>query len=242
MTLINGKLQIPPENFHDISLVRLDFLNIIGLNFDRFSLSEIMKRNYAELIPLQTLSYTHNFHTKSTIFDNSNQGFNQSNCFQTQPAETKCKMVSKNFPSGKLIRLSETMYISNIMIDSALNPSIDGWISIFLRNPSNQRVYQVKIDFDEKLVKVMLKNGYDREDLPYNEENPQSNVTQFTLDNSQFISFTNLQASGFLDEGFNYSNSNVYETHLDNPEKMELYIEMKETSNIEGFSFTWRPK
>ena len=88
----------------------------------------------------------------------------------------------------------------------------------------------------------MLKNGYDREDLPYNEENPPSNVTQFALENSQFISFTNLQASGFLDEGFNYSNPDVYDTHLGSPDNMELYIEMKDTSNIEGFSFTWRPK
>ena len=242
MTLIDGRLQVPPENFHDITLVRMDFLNIIGLNLDEFTFAEIMKRNYTKLVPLQALSYTHSFHTKSTIFDNSNQGFNQSNCFQTQPPETKCKMVSKNFPSGKSIRLSEIMYISNILIDSSLNPSIDGWMSIFLRNPANQRVYQVKIDFDEKLVKIMLKNGYDREDLPYNEENPPSNVTQFALENSQFISFTNLQASGFLDEGFNYSNPDVYDTHLGSPDNMELYIEMKDTSNIEGFSFTWRPK
>ena len=242
MTLIDGRLQVAPENFHDISLVRMDFLNIVGLNLNQFSFAEIMKRNYAQLVPMQTLSYTHNYHTKPTILDNPNQGFNQSNCFQSQPAETKCKMISKNFPSGKLIRLSQTMYISNIMIDNKLNPSIDGWISFFLRNPTNQRVYQVKIDFDEKLTKIMLKNGYDREDIAFDEENPQSNVTQFTLDNSQFISFTNLQASGFLDEGFNYSDSNVYQTHLGNPENMELYVEMKDTSNIEGFSFTWRPK
>ena len=242
MTLIDGRLQVTPDNFHDISLIRVDFLNIIGLDLNQFSFSEIMKRNYAELVPLQTLSYTHNFHTKPTILDNTNQGFSPSNCFQVQPADTKCKMISKNFPSGKLIRLSEIMYLSNIEIDSSINSSINGWMSIFLRNPANQKVYQVKIDFEQRLIKVMLKNGYDRQDLPYDEQNTQSNVTQFPLDNTQFISFTNLQANGFLDEGFNYSNSNVYENHLGNPENVELYIEMKDTSNIEGFSFTWRPK
>ena len=49
MTLINGRLQVPPENFHDITLVRMDFLNIIGLNLDEFTFAEIMKRNYTKL-------------------------------------------------------------------------------------------------------------------------------------------------------------------------------------------------
>ena len=97
MTLIDGRLQVPPENFHDITLVRMDFLNIIGLNLDEFTFAEIMKRNYTKLVPLQALSYTHSFHTKSTIFDNSNQGFNQSNCFQTQPQKLNARWLVKTF-------------------------------------------------------------------------------------------------------------------------------------------------
>lgn len=242
LTLIDGRTRVPADNFHNIALIRFDFLNILGQSLNNFTFSEIFKRNYAQIVPLQNLSYTHSFHTKSTILDNSHQGFSPINCFQSQPLETKCKLISKNFPSGKQIRISQAMFMSNIMIDSALNPNIDGWISYYFRNPINQKVYQVKIDFDKVLISVMLKNAYDREDLQYIESNPQENVVEFPMDNSQFINFNNLQANGFLDEGFNYSNSEVFNNHLGDPDFVELYVEMKDTSNIEGFSLTWRPK
>lgn len=242
LTSRNGRLQVPPENLYNISLVRFDLLNIIGQNLENFSFDEILKRNYSQIIPLQNLSFTHSFHTRTTIQDNLNLGFSVNNCFQSRPLDTKCKLISKNFPSGDKIRISQSLYISNIVIDTTINPKISGWMSLFFFNPSNRKTYQVKIDFDEFLVHIMLKESYDREDLKYDESGSQSNVVVFPLDNSQFINFTNLQSNGFLDEGFNYSNSAVYADHLGNPDAVELYIEMQETSNIEGFSLSWSPK
>lgn len=240
LELEEGRRMVPPSRHLDISLVRLDLLATIGASIDRFKFGELSKRAFTHIVPLEGMKYTHHIHTSANGMGRRELGFQESNCLAGGAGElSKCRRISEAFPGGEQIRLSQTLYVSNIVNDPTNITSITGTISFIFRNPVNLKVYAVRVNFDQSKVYIHKKQSYQQEDLPFtgNDED----VMEFPLDNSQFINFTNLQSSGFLDEGFNYSNVEVYKDHLNNPKSLELYVEVTLNSNIEGFSLSYLP-
>ncbi|MBT3784168.1 hypothetical protein HOF92_04265, partial [bacterium] len=242
--LILGRNQVPPEQLINIGLVRFDFLSLIGMSTDQFSAEEITRRNYTQIVTLDSLRFTNHLHTKSTI--NQRLGFSRANCISPGGFEgtNRCRHVSEVFPSGDLVRLSETFYLSQIEIDPGSNLGTTGYLNVVLEK--DLRVYKVKIDFTNRSITVRKKNSYSDPEAICDVEARDSfpDRTCFPLESLDLISFTNLQNSGFLDDGFNYSNPEIYRDHLSisDTETANLYIEVSDSSNVEGFSLPFIPR
>lgn len=256
--LIAGRNQVSPELIHNIGLVRFDLLMMIGGDKDLINLDEITMRNHTQLVTLDSLKFSTSLHShRFSIFSgsdaiNNRRGFLASNCIALGGFEgrNKCRQISSEFPGGRQINLSQTFYINQIEKDSESKLDRTGYINFIVER--NLRVYKVKIDFDKRRVTVLKKATYTSAEPNFDEqvetcpEQPfQEGTTCFALDSPDLISLTNLQKNGFQDEGFNYSNKEVWSTHLNmiQPEDTaRLFIEISDTSNIEGFSLTYTPR
>ncbi|PCJ19091.1 MAG: hypothetical protein COB02_08555 [Candidatus Cloacimonadota bacterium] len=232
------KKTVSQNNLNQITLARLDLLALIGGNYDNLVFEEITKRKFTHVIPLNTLKFSQAIHTHSSSF-NSQLGFSPSNCTGSN-ANKKCRLLSSKFPSGKTISISDTFLISNLVFDPQQSPIMIGELSVVIRN--GNKAYVTRVNFTTSTIKIMLIDGYSGVDLDPATVDPTLNIyTEFPLDNSQFINFTNLQSSGFLDEGYNYTNTQVWEDFL-GPGNLEMKLELSLDSNIEGFNVTYFPK
>jgi prepilin-type N-terminal cleavage/methylation domain-containing protein len=230
--------KIPPDTINNISLVQLDFLMIVGASTENFRLDQISQRNFSHIISLDTLSYTQAYSTKASSV-NPALGFQAINCPPGSVAGSRCRRITRTFPSGKLIKASQTFYVNNITFDQSQSSAPEGIIS-FLITRSNFESYVVRVNFDAGKTYIILKNNLSDQEPAYDGNNP--NVMEFAIDNTQFIDFTNIQGSGFLDEGFNYTNTEVYEEHFRDVETLDFFVELSDSSNIEGFSLTYSPR
>ncbi|MCO4782564.1 MAG: type II secretion system protein [Candidatus Cloacimonetes bacterium] len=226
------------SDLNQITFARLDLLALIGANYDNIQFQEITKRNFTNIIPLDILKYSQAIHTHSSSF-NSRLGFSPSNCIGASGTK-KCRFVSSNFPSGELITISDTFLISNLVFDSTQAPTMIGELSVIIKNAN--KAYVTRINFSTSSVQIFLIDGYSGVDPDIATIDPTLNIyTDFPLDNSQFINFSNLQSSGFLDEGYNYTNPQVWQDFLGDGD-LELHLELSLDSNIEGFNLTYYPK
>ncbi|MCJ8347376.1 type II secretion system GspH family protein [bacterium] len=238
MTTIGNKRVINESELNQITLARLDLLALIGGNYDNLEFEQITKRNFTHVIPLNSLKYSQAIHTHSSSF-NSKLGFSPGNCIGSS-ADKKCRLVSSNFPSGKIISISDTFLISNLVFNPEEAPTMIGELSVIIRN--GNRAYVNRINFYTSSMTIMLIDSYSGNDLDPVTVDPSLNIyTSFPLDNSQFINFSNLQSSGFLDEGYNYTNEQVWLDFLGSGD-LELSLELSLDSNIEGFNITYFPK
>lgn len=235
---LDNQTKIPFDLLDNISLVQLDLFMMIGGTTDNFSIEQISKRNFSHLISLDTLSYTQAYSTRASSFD-ANSGFQISNCPPGSVPGSRCRKISRSFPSGELIAMSQTFYVNSIAFDQSRYTAPEGSIS-FLITRSNFESYIVRVNFDIEKTYIILKGNLSDQEPAYDGNNP--NVMEFPIDNTQFIDFTNLQNSGFLDEGFNYSDAAVYENHFNGIKKLEFYIEISDNSNVEGFSLSYYPR
>ena len=258
--LIAGRNQIAPELIHNIGLVRFDLLMMIGGDTDLIDFSQITTRNHSQLVALDSLRFSTNLHThRFSIFSgagndiiNSRRGFSASNCLALGGFEgtNKCRQISAQFPGGQKINLSQTFYLNQIEKDSESKLDRTGFINLVVER--NSKIYKVKIDFDKRRITVLKKATYASAEPNFDDqvetcpEPPfKEGTTCFALDSPDLISLTNLQKNGFQDEGFNYSDKEVWSNHLNmiQPEDTSrLFIEISDTSNIEGFSLTYTPR
>jgi hypothetical protein len=244
MEEIDGRQTVPPELIANIGLVRFDLLALFGGPLGDSGFEGLSKRNFMQLVPLdkQTLRYT--LHTNGSL--NSALGFSNSNCIQPGGFEGDnwCRLITRDLPSGKTILLSQTLYISQV--DAASELGIRGRINFIFRK--SDRVYKVSVNFNTATITVRLKERYSDSEPLVDLDNPTQDRTEFPLENSQFINFTDLQPGTVLDEGFNYTSVEVYEDFLGSSDEggVEFWIEVSkdavDPANIEGFSLTFLPK
>lgn len=238
MTTQGIRKVVNETELNQITLARLDLLALIGANYDNIQFEEITKRNFTNVIPLDILKYSQAIHTHSSSF-NSKLGFSPGNCIGASGTK-KCRFVSSNFPSGETLSVSDTFLISNLVFDATEHPTMIGELSVIIRN--GNKAYVARINFSTSSVKIFLIDGYSGIDPDIATIDPSLNVfTDFPLDNSQFINFSNLQSSGFLDEGYNYTNPQVWQDFLGDGE-LDFSLELSLDSNIEGFNITYFPK
>jgi len=260
MELIAGRNQIPPELINNIGLIRFDFLMMIGADAEVIAAEEITHRNHTQLIALDNLRFTTNLHTHSFgIYSgpgnetlNSRRGFSSSNCLAPGGNEggNKCRQISSQFPRGDLINLSQTFYLEQFEKDTDSQLNKTGFINIILEH--QQRVYKVKIDFSKRRIIVMKKSSYTASEASFDGQSdicPEApfpeGTTCFAIDDSDHVSLTNLQGSAFLDDGFHYSDKEIWLDHLkmdQDDDTAAFYIEVSDDSNIEGFSLTYVPR
>ncbi len=237
----NSQNTVPGDLLSSVALLRLDLLVLIGGTLENFGDLEISQQNFSHLIALDQLRFSQAIMTKASAF-NPVLGFARNNCPGGTTGDVRCRLYARNFPSGRNIQTSGTFYLSNFVYDPRQFDSLEGALSLNLKSITNQKVYKVKIDFTRGAIKAMRKISITAEDLAYDPDVQNPDVSEFPIDNSQFISFTNLQTSGFLDEGLNYQNPTVYTDHLGDSPATELSFELSPDSNIEGFSLTFLPR
>jgi hypothetical protein len=214
---------------------------LTGALQENISFGEITSRSFSQIVPLENLLYTQAISTKSSVL-NQELGFARENCLPGAKADTRCRKITGNFPSGKEMKTDRTFFLSSLTWDSSIDQSLRGSLAVVVRSLGNQRIYKVLIDFETNTIKMMKKNSYLEDDYQYDPDIPDDKVTGFAIDNSQFLNFTNLQASGFIDEEFNYTHPDIFSTHMGDSEFNELYLEINTLSNLEGLSLTYRPR
>jgi len=241
MVLNDGVETVPYDQIASVASVRMDLQAIMGGLLSEHDSQSLMSQKFSGLIPLETRAYSQAIHTRASTLS-PQQGFSRENCLPGAPPTLRCRHITSNLPSGAQIRVSETFFFSGLVWDVDLDQGLEGVLSIVIRSPENLRIYKVSIDFDTATINIQKKNTYTQEDLDFNPDVPDDNVVSFPLDNSQFINMANLQASGFLDEDFNYISPNIHQSHLGNAENLELYLELSSDCNLEGMNMVWTPR
>jgi len=236
-----GGNRVPSELLSTIGMVRMELQMLTGALQENIGFREITSRSFAQIVPLENLLYTQAISTKSSVL-NQELGFARENCLPGAKADLRCRKITGSFPSGNEMKADKTFFLSGLTWDSSVDQSLRGSLAVVVRSLANQRIYKVLIDFETNSIVMMKKNSYLEEDYQYDPDIPDDKVTGFPIDNSQFLNFTNLQASGFVDEEFNYIHPEIYLNHMGDSEFNELYLEINTLSNLEGLSLTYRPR